>query len=176
MRQFLIICAEVGCPISAEKTEWANAVLIFLGILLNGRQHALSIPVDKKTKALTLLNYAIDKKKVTIRFVQQLTGTLNFICRAIVPGRSFTRGMYSKIKLTSASGRDLKSYHHTWLDKEFIADCLVWKQFLSSFNDKGICRPFVDFQDKSRTAKILNFTSDASKNPRLGLGAVFNNS
>ena len=87
---FLRICEKIGCPISMEKTKWATQILVFLGILLNGRSLTLSIPLEKKNKALNLLNTAIDKRKVTIKFMQKLTGTLNFLNRVIVPGRAFT--------------------------------------------------------------------------------------
>ena len=45
----------------------------------------ISIPVEKKNKALNLLNEAIDKRKVMIKFIQPLTGILNFLNHAIVP-------------------------------------------------------------------------------------------
>ena len=88
------ICSKIGCLISAEKTQYADAVIEFLGTLLNGKLHLLAIPEDKRIKTVNLLKYTIHKKKVTINFVQKLTGTLNFLNRTIVPGRAFTRGMY----------------------------------------------------------------------------------
>ena len=42
----------------------------------------MSVPIEKRDKALLLLNTALSKKKVTIKFVQRLAGTLNFINRA----------------------------------------------------------------------------------------------
>ena len=82
-----------------EKTEWATneQMMVFLGILLNGKSLTLLIPIEKKRKALHLLDYAIDKKKVTIKFIQKLTGILNFLNEVVVPGRAFTRGMYQKL-------------------------------------------------------------------------------
>ena len=76
---FIRICGKIGCPVSMEKTEWASFVMVFLGILINGKTHTLSIPENKRLKALNLINYALMKKKVTIKFVQKITGTLNFI-------------------------------------------------------------------------------------------------
>ena len=38
-----------------------------------------------------------------------------------------------------------------------------------------ICHPFVDFAKHNAESQILSFTSDASKNSKLGMGAVFNN-
>ena len=86
IKEFLIICEDIGCPISADKTEWASQLLVFLGILLNGKLKMLTIPQDKKIVALNLLQWAIQQKKVTVKFVQKLTGTLNFLNQAIVPG------------------------------------------------------------------------------------------
>ena len=98
VRRFLQLCNEIGCPVSLEKTEWASMLIVFLGILLDGKSRTLSVPLDKRQKALNLLLWAIQRKKVTVNFIQKLTGTLNFINKAIVPGRVFTRAMYSKLK------------------------------------------------------------------------------
>ena len=173
MTRFLEICELIGCPIAADKTEWGSVLMVFLGILLNGKTLTLSLPLDKRSKAINLLNYAIEKKKVTIHFVQKLTGTLNFLNRAIVPGRAFTKSMYKKLTLKDSKGNKLKKHHHVYLNKSFIQDCRVWLQFLSHADDTRLCRPLVDFDDKAG-ARILSFTSDASRNGKLGMGAVFN--
>ena len=124
--KFLYICQVINCPISMDKTEWATQLIVFLGVLLNGSSRTLAIPIEKKIKALDLLQTTIDKRKVTIKFVQKLTGTLNFLNRVIVPGRTFTREMYSKLKITnSKTGERLKDYHHVHLNKEFIQDCKI---------------------------------------------------
>ena len=57
-----------------------------LGILLDRINHTLCIPLEKKEKALNLLKWAVAKKKVAIKFIERLTGTLNFISKAIIPG------------------------------------------------------------------------------------------
>ena len=108
MGQFLQLCEIIGCPISMDKTEWASNMVVFLGILLNGRTLTLSIPVDKRIKAINLIQYAIDTKKVTIHFVQRLMGTLNFLNRAIGPWRAFTNSMYKKLTLKDKQGNPLK--------------------------------------------------------------------
>ena len=178
MQIFLDICKTLGVLVSEEKTEWATSWLVFLGILLNGKTLMLSIPVDKRDKAVCLLKYAIDKKKTTVRFIQQLTGTLNFLNRAIVPGRAFTRGMYSHLALRDKKNRILKQHHHVNLNREFIADCKVWLSFLTEqiSNCSSLCRPFIDFHGKDSNAKVLAFYSDASRVENLGMGAVFENS
>ena len=86
MTQFLELCQQIGCPTAEDKTEWATQVIIFLGMLLDGRNFRISIPIDKRIKALNSLNWVLDHRKVTIKRVQQLTGILNFLNRVIVPG------------------------------------------------------------------------------------------
>ena len=56
---FLDLCQEINCPVAKEKTEFATQIIIFLGVLLNGRMLTLSIPEDKKLKALHLVQEAI---------------------------------------------------------------------------------------------------------------------
>ena len=159
-----------------EKTEWAETCVIFLGILLNSRTLTLSIPIEKQRKALNLLNEILSKKKVTIKQLQVLMGYLNFLTKAIVPGRTFTRRLYSKFaaKEMDRHGRQLKSYHHVKVDQEMRFDCQVWQFFLDNFEATSVCRPMVDMQKNTQTAPQLNFFSDTSANPLLGFGAIFN--
>ena len=132
VRSFLALCKEIGCPVALDKTEWANTIIVFLGVLLDGVNHCISVPDDKKCKALSLIHQAVDSKKVTIKFIQKLAGTLNFLNKAIVPGRAFTRSMYDKLKIRDAQGNALKQYHHVNLGAEFINDCRVWEIFLET--------------------------------------------
>ena len=171
---FLEICRTIGCPISMEKTEWASQLMIFLGILLNGQSLTLSIPLEKKQKANDLLDQAINQKKVTVKFIQKLTGTLNFLNKAIIPGCTFTRGMYQKLTLTDKAGRKLKAHHHVYLNQSFLLDCIMWNQFLKvQSDDKMLCRPFIDFYE-DQNFEILTFYSDSLLNANLGMGAIFN--
>ena len=107
MEQFIKLCEYLGVSVAIEKTEWANTIIVFLGILLNGESLTLSIPLDKQMKALNLLNLLLAKKKTTVKQLQVLTGYLNFLTKAIVPGRTFTRHLYSKIvaKEVTSKGR-----------------------------------------------------------------------
>ena len=114
--QFLALCKILGVPVLEEKTEWGTQIITFLGILLNGDTFSLSIPENKVNKALNMLHWTIQQKKVTIKHIQRLTGTLNFLNKAIVPGRAFTRGMYASLTLTDKAGNPLKT----------ISSCFPW--------------------------------------------------
>ena len=87
IKEFLNICSRVGIPIAEEKTKSASNLIVFLGILLNGLSLTLGIPEEKRTQALYLLSKIVDKRKSTVRELQQLCGYLNFLNRTIYPGR-----------------------------------------------------------------------------------------
>ena len=126
MKQFLEIFFLIGVPISKAKTVWATRWITFLGFLLNEAQFYLCIPEEKCDKAVNNLNEVINKRKVTVKQIQSLAGLLNFLNRAIVLGRAFTRRMYSKYEgIVKKGDRKLKHYHHVKVDQEFKADCLM---------------------------------------------------
>ena len=105
--------------------------MVFLGILLDGVSMSPALPIDKRDKALNMLNYFIDKRKVTVKHLQTLTGYLNFLTKVIHLGRVFTRCMYSKYsEITQDKSGKFKQYHHVSIDKEFKFDCAVWHEFL----------------------------------------------
>ena len=60
---FLDICSCIGCPISDEKTEWTTQLIVFLGILLNGINLTMAVPIEKRVKAISLLRLAVDKRR-----------------------------------------------------------------------------------------------------------------
>ena len=176
---FLEVCHKIQFPVSVEKTVWATRNLVFLGILLLGRSLHLSVCTEKRDKAVHMLTYLMEKRKATVNELERLAGFLNFLNKAIVPGRSFTRRMYAKfagiVKINQRDGvgrvANLRKYHHVSLDAEFRYDCRVWLIFLQ--NTQAVCRPFVDLK-RTVTADSLFFYSDASLNPNLGFGCVFN--
>ena len=165
---FLQLCQELRIPVAIEKTEWADTLMMFLGILLDGKNLVLSLPIEKQEKALRLLNEVLSKRKITVKQVQVLTGFLNFLSKAIFAGRTFTRWMYSKY-----TNCQLKPFHHIKVDNEFKLDAEIWKTFLTHYRDLALCRPMVDI-NKLVSAKQLEFYSDASACQTLGVGAVFN--
>ena len=91
IQEFLFMCNKLGVPISHEKTEWANTIVMFLGILLDRKYQVLAIPEDKRLRALNSLELMLSKKKSTVRDLQALAGLLNFLNKAIIPRRAFTR-------------------------------------------------------------------------------------
>ena len=98
---FLEVCSEINFPVSLEKIFWATERLIFLGLPLDMERQLICILLEKIVKALEFIRYFLNEnnKKATVLQLQKLTGFLNFLGRCIIPGRAFTRRMYTYIKL-----------------------------------------------------------------------------
>ena len=92
---FLWVCSAINFPVSHDKTERVTLYMVLSGYLLNGVRHTLSIPEEKSKHAINLINLLMSKKKAKVLELQQLAGTLNFLCKAIHPGCVFLCRMYS---------------------------------------------------------------------------------
>ena len=192
IQSFLDLCQEMVIPISIEKTEWGAVIVMFLGILLDGHNFCLGLPIEEHKRALTMLKYMIDQKKATVKELQTLCGFLNFIGWVVFPGRTFTRRMYAKFSnQMSLPGLEanihdkkqsrydakkfvLKQHHHVRLDAEFKKDCETWMEFLSRKPlSLVVCRPMVDIiLGIIPMSRDIVFYLDASAAKNLGFGCL----
>ena len=163
VREFLDICKLIKFPVSIEKTYWGTTVLVFLGLLIDTAEQVVRIPKEKVDKALLLIKEIIMKKKATVLQIQKLCGTLNFLCKCVIPGRVFLNRTYSII-----ANPNLKQHHHVNINVENKLDLTVWKTFLE--NPNVFVRPFMDFD--TVTSQEIDMYSDASG--VLGFGAYCN--
>ena len=150
IRVFLQVCEQIKFPVSLEKTYWGSQLLTFLGLLLDTARQLVCIPEAKVHRATQLIEEMMRSKKTTVLKLQRLTGYLNFLCRCIVPGRAFTRRMYT---FYSSS---MKAHHHVNVKHELKEDLTVWLEFLS--NAEVYCRPFIDFSTELQAEQIHWYT------------------
>ena len=170
---FLDICSQIKFPVSMEKTFWGTTRLVFLGLLIDTVNQLICIPVEKIEKAKSLINKVINKpnnktrKKVTLHDLQSITGFLNFLCKAVVPGRAFTRRLYSIQE--GAENNFLKKHHHINLTSEMKMDLRMWLSFLE--HPSIYARSFMDM-DNTISSTDVDFFTDASANAQLGCGGI----
>ena len=172
LRKFLFVCSQINLMVSMEKTYWATTNLTFLGILLDGKRSLLVVPEEKRIVCLNMLHSMISKRSVTIGQLQSLAGKSFLLRRAVVPGRAFTRRMYTKFtNLFDTKGSPLKKFHHVKTDAEFRSDCMMWTKFLN--HTLTVARPWTDLS-LSLDAQDLFFYTDASIKETNGIGCLFN--
>ena len=166
---FLKICASINFPVSMEKTFFGTTKLTFLGLLIDTHNQLVCVPVDKVKKALDMINRVLthNKRKTTLHNLQQITGFLNFLGKAVSPGRAFTRRLYHIEERSVNKG--MKPYHHVDITAEMRSDLELWKEFLqypTIYSTK-----FINM-DKNRPSIEMDFYTDASANPLLGCGGI----
>ena len=164
---FMQICAAIRFPVSAEKMFWSMTRLVFLGLLIDTIAQVVMIPVDKIETAVDLISQVLSKRKITMKQIQKICGFLNFLGRAVVPGRAFTRRLYT---YTSSKGdKVLKPHHHIKINLGMHEDLGMWLKFLQ--HPTVYCRLFLDF-DKVWHATEISIYSDASHGETLGFGGI----
>ena len=91
VQQFLDLCDEIHFPVAMEKTFWVTTLISFLGMMIDTEKQLILLPREKVKKALLQIGEMVDSKnrKTTVLRIQKLCGLLNFLCRAIFPGRPF---------------------------------------------------------------------------------------
>lgn len=151
----------VHAPVVAAKTLGPSQVLEFMGIELDSTRMEARLPADKLQRTRELLHSFTTRRSVRLVELQSLIGTLQFACKAVVPGRTFLQRM---INLT----RGVPSrFHHIRLNKEFFKDLLMWKAFLAGWNGRSF------FLDTTVTpSPDLELYTDASGS--VGFGGYFN--
>ena len=102
MNYFLSISQELGIPIVDEKSIGPVTVLTLLGLEIDTEDMAIRIP-QEKLESLKADFYS-KQKRITLKNLQSLDGSLNFFGKEIRSARAFNRRFYDlTMKEKSAS-------------------------------------------------------------------------
>ena len=130
-----------------SSVKWLT-VLPFITVTL----HGIEVDTIKSVESLRQkLRSMARRKKVTPREVQSLTGSLNFACRAIAPGRCFLRRI---IDLTRGKTR---ANHRIRLSVEACRNISAWLEYLHTFNGRLFFLPNI-----WTSSDVLRLTTYAS--------------
>ena len=88
---------EIGLPLAPEKFVELTQSITFLGLVLDSLCMVIAIPEDKHKRIEKQLLDIIQAKKITVKQIQALAGTLNFITRAVPHGHRFMQKMYNLV-------------------------------------------------------------------------------
>ena len=115
----------LGVPIASDKTEGPTTKLSFLGLELDSEEMTIRIPMGKIEEIRQKIVSMLARKKCTLREMQSLIGSLNFACRAVVPGRPFCR------RLINAICGLTKPHHHLNITLAMKEDLQLWLNFFT---------------------------------------------
>ena len=161
LQEFYRICKEIGFPVNEGKTEGPTTQITFLGLLLDTILGLIRVRQDKVEDARCRIQLLLNSKKTKVTAVKSLRRLLNFICRAVRPGRAFIRRLYNAVG-------DLPKHYHISVTWEMKKDLHMWLTFIDNYN---LMTPFVLTRPIFNTD--LQLFTDSSANPDLGWGAYF---
>ena len=144
------LCAKLGVPLAAHKTEGPSTRITFLGIELDTEARTVRLPEDKLRRLQREIRVWRGRKICTKRDLLSLIGQLQHACCVVKPGRTFLRRM---IDLSSVA----KELHHCIrLNKGFRSDLQWWSYFLPRWNGHSMMSGVI------RERWDITLTSDAS--------------
>ena len=155
----VLLCESVGAPVKHEKTVQPTMCASLHGVEVDTVQQVVRLPQDKVAELRHKLQSAANRKSLTLRELQSLLGSLNFACRAIVPGRVFLR------RLVDLTRGVLRPDTRVRLDVEARKDIRAWLFFLDSYNGATVF-----LLRQWSPSEAIQLVSDASG---FGYGVVF---
>ena len=118
------------------------------------------IHLSKLEEIKLKINKFLTYKNCTLRQMQSLIGSLNFACRAILPGRPFCR------RLINATCDLTQPHHYLPITRGIRKDLELWLQCLREFNRVSV------FQDRLWIAsEDIQLFMDSAGSSNLGFDA-----
>ena len=159
LQAFLILAKSLSIPLRPDNTVHPTNLVSLHGIEVDTTQMQMRLPPDKLLDARAKIDSVYRPKKVSLRQLQSLIGTLSFACKVIVPGRVFLR------RVTDLTCGVHNQEHMIRLNVEARLDLSTWRIFLDSFNGMSM---FLSNEWVSSDA--VRLFSDASA---LGFAAIY---
>ncbi|VDI81167.1 Hypothetical predicted protein [Mytilus galloprovincialis] len=128
MFQYDEICKNLGVPLANEKTEGPTTLIEYLGLTIDTVNMLVKIPHKKVEELLDRIIKLSAMKKVTLKELQSICGSLAFCTKALPAGRAFSCRLYSTM------GKVSKPFHFIRVTSGMKNDLLMWKLFLEQFN------------------------------------------
>lgn len=131
----------LNVPMEESKLEGPSPCLTFLGIEVDTMSLQVRLPRDKLVSLKDSLRYSIQRRTLTKKELQRLTGLLQFATKVVRPGRPFLRRLYAM--------QDIGSHpnHFIRLNLPARADIMWWYIFMEEWNgvsllwDLGLQQP-----------------------------------
>lgn len=158
--RFTSLCDELGVPLAHEKQEGPTTTLTYLGLVIDTEKMEVRVPQDKVQKALRSLKNLLSRRKVTLKELQSIIGSLSFLSRAIRPGRTFLQ------RLIALTRKVRRPHHYVQISSGARLDTSMWQTFLSEYNGVSAILP-----SEWLSTETIQLYTDSSAT--MGYGAYF---
>ena len=151
LQQFFSLAELLYIPVNHKKTVMPSTCVIVHGIEVDTVSMQARLPQDKLEAAVNLVRAYRRCRKVTLRELQSVIGTLAFACKVVIMGRPFLRRL---IDLTIGIA---KPHFHIRLRQEARLDLAAWALFLEHYNGTSLL-----LNDLWTSSEKLELFTDAS--------------
>lgn len=124
MQTFSRICEDLGVPLAANKIFGPTHVLVYLELEIYTWEMCVRIPFDKLHVLREALLCFLGRKKITLKELLSLVGSLNFCARAIPGAVAFNRRFYD-------ASVGMNSRYHLRVSCAMQEDMRMWLIFLN---------------------------------------------
>ena len=174
MTEFKRLMADIGMPVAISKSLGPTQVLQYLGLILNFKLQRIEIPEDKRIKCMNLVSKLIEvyerRAKTTVKQIQKVAGSLNFLCQALPAGRPFLCSLYRATR--TAKGDKRRGGNHRRLNFETYEDLKMFKTFLKeNAHVKVKTVPFLNRLNIDNDK--IEMYADAAGAADKGIGCIF---
>ena len=124
---FLLSTVEkLGFPISKSKLAAPSSICNYLGVIVNTKNAALSVPTEKFAEIIKKCRKANNQTKITKQELQSLLGSLMFIHKCVRPTRYFVNRLLEALRNSESK--------HIKFTADMHKDIAWFREFLSIFN------------------------------------------
>ena len=159
----LRLCAMLGIPMAADKTEGPVTSLTFLGIELDTVKMEARLPASKQHDLQLLCSSWAVRPTASVVELQSLIGTLQFACAVVRPGRFYLRRIIDHMTHLKAISSRRHAQHA--ITRAVRADIQWWLDFLPTWDGHSLLYEL----DWSLSDKIELFTDACN----TGYGAYY---
>ncbi len=137
VRAMAATCHALGMALSAKKTHFDVTELEILGVLIDSERQTASLTEERRLKVRERLHAVLDAGTASLRDLQEIAGTLQFLTAVIPHGRAFMRRIHDAGgKLHSAPPNQRRH-----LPKEARRDLQWWWDVLEDWNGRPLRVP-----------------------------------
>ena len=134
MNVLINLLRKLGFAINWSKVAGPSKSIIFLGINFDSVNFQLTLPDNKVSETLSLLQEFLNKRRASKRQLQRLAGKLNWASRVVRGGRTYLR------RVLNLQNSIKSPLHKARLTDDFLQDILWWNQYLLTFNGVSMLR------------------------------------
>ena len=174
VHEFYKIMEHIGMPVAVEKTLGPAQIIEYLGLLLDFLNQTIGIPEKKRIKCIelidTLLRLKSEGRHPTVKMIQKVAGSLNFICQALPAGRPFLCSIYRLTRYPTGVRR--ASGHHRRISTEVEDDLKMFRSFLQE--SAAVSVKTVPFLNKLKVFDhSIQLFADAAGGKKLACACFF---